>query len=236
MKEKSKSHKAVANYLTHYGKTLPDGKWSFSTELEQGKGMASSTADIVATIRCLDALFDQISSPALISEILHGIERSDSVFLDSHALYLSGKQKLVHQFPGNTQFYACYINEGETIDTEELVDLLLTHYEQEFSSYLVNLDNTINAFMNADLKAICRCATESARLSQDVVPKRHFDTLLAHQAHFKADGIVIAHTGSLLGYLFIEKPDYAMIGELSAFFFSLGYQCRFVRVGTIVTR
>jgi uncharacterized protein involved in propanediol utilization len=81
MREKSKSRKAVAYYLDHYGKILPSGRWMFNTELEQGKGMASSTADIVATIRCLDSIFGHDSSSALIAKILRNIERSDSVFL-----------------------------------------------------------------------------------------------------------------------------------------------------------
>ena len=232
MKAKSKSLKAVFKYLAHYDKALPEGQWSFSSELEQGKGMASSTADIIATIRCLDAIFHQLSSPDLITQFLRDIERSDSVFLDTHALYLSSKQEIVCHL-GKAQFFSCYIDEGEAIDTENLANQLLDHYQQELPAYLANLNHTINAFLDNNLKAIGRCATESARLSQGIVPKHHFKTLLENQTRFNADGIVIAHTGSLLGYLFTEKPNTTMMGELSSFFLSLGHQCRFVRTGVV---
>jgi uncharacterized protein involved in propanediol utilization len=139
----------------------------------------------------------------------------------------------VHRFGSNLDFYVCYIDEGGIVDTEISAGRLLDHYKGELSAYLANLDNTIKAFMDGDLRRIAFCATESAKLSQRVMPKRHFDAILSYQMHFKADGIVVAHTGSLLGYLFIEKLNCVAMGELSAFFFSLGYQCRFARTCSI---
>ena len=71
----------------------------------------------------------------------------------------------------------------------------------------------------------------SALLAQGVLPKRNFDAMLAQRARFGADGIVVAHTGSVIGYLYRDAPDPARMGELSAFFLDLGHQCRFVRAG-----
>jgi uncharacterized protein involved in propanediol utilization len=182
--------------------------------------MASSTADIVATIRCLDAVYKAQSPPELISAILREIERSDSVFLEDHALYLSAKQRVVQRFPVNPRFHVCYIDEGDPVNTEALAPRLLRHYEQNLS-----------AFTRGDLPGIGRCATESAILSQDVVPKRHLEAMLERLTRYGADGVVVAHTGSLAGYLFARRPSPARIGELSSFFRGLGHQCRFVETG-----
>jgi uncharacterized protein involved in propanediol utilization len=228
---KSKCRKAIDIYLAAYGRTLPDGKWTYDTELLQGKGMASSTADIVSTIRCLDAIFGTESSPSLIATILREIERSDSVFLEAHTLYLSARQEVIHRFPGNPRFFVCYIDEGTPVDTESVADLLLSHYERLLPRYLANLERAIAAFNEADLVAIGRCATESATLAQEAIPKRHLDVMLSQQRRYKADGIVVAHTGSLVGYLYVNKPHAMAIGELSAFFRGLGHQCRFVETG-----
>ena len=77
------------------------------------------------------------------------------------------------------------------------------------------------AFRAGDLAEIAACATASAVLGQDAVPKRHLGALLAARARFNADGIFTAHTGSLLGYLFLREPCATRMGELSAFFRSL---------------
>lgn len=228
---KNKCRRAVDIYLSQHQKQLPRGKWTHDSELLEGKGMASSTADIVATIRCLDAIFSHQSSIESISAILRKVERSDSVFLDTYALYLSGRQEVIHRFNSAPTFHACYIDEGDRIDTEQVGERLLSHYERNLSAYAANLDRAINAFLKDDLATIARCSTASAVLGQDAIPKRNLDALLMSQERYQADGIVVAHTGSLLGYLYIRKPGPTQMGELSSFFRSLGYQCRFVQTG-----
>lgn len=52
--------------------------------------MASSTADIVAVIRCLAKLHGMPPSDELIREILRRIERSDPIFHNYHSVYFSG--------------------------------------------------------------------------------------------------------------------------------------------------
>jgi uncharacterized protein involved in propanediol utilization len=171
------------------------------------------------------------SPPQLISAILREIERSDSVFLEGHALYLSARQEVVHHFRTNPRFHLCYIDEGEPVDTEAVGPVLLGHYQQHLDAYLDNLDSAVRAFAESNLAGICRCATRSAMLAQDALPKRTLEALLTRQARYKADGIVVAHTGSLLGYLYIQRPTPTEIGELSSFFRGLGFQCRFVETG-----
>ncbi|MDD3761293.1 MAG: hypothetical protein PHO57_10750 [Acidithiobacillus sp.] len=84
LRGKDKCRKAIDLYLARYQQPLPHGRWMCDSELLVGKGMASSTADIVATIRCLDRLFNAQSSPNVIAGILRELERSDSVFLDTY--------------------------------------------------------------------------------------------------------------------------------------------------------
>ncbi|MBL8297844.1 MAG: hypothetical protein JNN30_05780 [Rhodanobacteraceae bacterium] len=229
--EKEKCRRVIELYLSRHRRALPRGRWSCESELLQGKGMASSTADMVATIRCLDALFGTSSPHALIADLLRQVERSDSVFLDTYALYLSARQKVIRYLGSELQFHACYIDEGHVVDTEQAGPALLTYYQQHLAAYQRNLDAALDAFRRQDSAAIAHCATISARLSQGVVPKQHLDTLLSQQRRFAADGIVVAHTGSLIGYLFVTRPDPVHMGELSAFFRSLGHQCRFAQTG-----
>jgi uncharacterized protein involved in propanediol utilization len=228
---KQKCRRAIDLYLARHQVAMPEGRWFYDSELLEGKGMASSTADIVATIRCLDALFSRHSSPEQLAGMLREIERSDSVFLDSYALYLSGMQEVVYRFAGTPQFYACYIDEGGRVDTERAGARLLEHYARNLAPYSANIAAATTAFTHGDAHGIAACATASAVLGQDALPKRNLDALLRHQAEFGADGVFVAHTGSLLGYLFVREPAPMRMGALSSFFHRLGYRCRFVQTG-----
>ncbi|MGW4981898.1 GHMP family kinase ATP-binding protein [Streptomyces mirabilis] len=83
--------------LEHYGESPRPGRWEYFSELEVGKRMASSTADIVATVRCLFNLYDIAYDQRLVTHILNRIERADSVFIDEYALYLSGRHQVIGQ-------------------------------------------------------------------------------------------------------------------------------------------
>ncbi|MCP2257841.1 threonine kinase (EC 2.7.1.-) [Streptoalloteichus tenebrarius] len=228
---RTKSQRAVDFFLAHHGLRLPPGRWDFHTELTVGAGMASSTADVVATLRCLFRLFDLAYDQRLVRAALAEIERADSVFLDEFALYLSGRHEVVHHFGDKVGLYTCYTTEGGSVDTEDLGEELLAHYALHSTAYQYCLDELVTAFRAGDVGAIGRCATRSAELGQLVVPKRSFDEVRANQRAFRADGIFVAHTGSIIGYLFRERPDRARMDDLSAFFRELGQQCHFARGG-----
>ncbi|SHG68974.1 GHMP family kinase ATP-binding protein [Streptoalloteichus hindustanus] len=228
---RSKSQRAVEFFLDHFGLRLPPGRWDFHTELAVGAGMASSTADVVATLRCLFRLFDLAYDQRLVRAALAGIERADSVFLDEFALYLSGRHEVVHHFGDHVGLYTCYTTEDGSVDTEDLGDELLAHYGRHAAAYEDCLGELVAAFRVGDVGALGRSSTRSAELGQLVVPKRHFDEVRANQRTFLADGIFVAHTGSIIGYLFRERPDRSRMDDLSAFFRELGQQCHFARGG-----
>ena len=94
-------------------------------------------------------------------------------------------------------------------------------------------DKILNAFRYKNINLIAKHSTESATLNQNIIPKLNFKYISEYKEYFRADGIFISHTGSLLGYLFTKKPDYVMMGELSSFFLELGYPCHFLKTGVV---
>lgn len=222
---------AVALYLQQHGLSLPPGRWFHHSELLPGKGMASSTADLVAAIRCLDQLFGRVSSLHEIIAVLRPLERSDSVFLDHYALYLSERQLLLQRFAHAPRLHACYADEGGTVATAAVTAALQIHYAAQRGAYQRNLEQMLAAFAAGDDAAIAHCAGVSAALGQDVLPKRHLADLQRQQPRFGAAGIVVAHTGSLVGYLFLQPPPAALRGELAAFFRDLDLACAFSATG-----
>jgi L-threonine kinase len=222
-----KAAKSVRLFLHRYGLRLPQGAWSRHTELDMGVGMASSTADIVATLRCLFQVFGRPVDMAGVTAILARIERADSVFLDEFSLYLSDRHEIVHTLGTTVGFHTCFVVEPGAVDTAEVTPRLLEHYRRRSGAYRDCLDGLLGAFRAGDTAGVARAATASATLSQDVLPKASYDAVLANRRYFGADGIFVAHTGRVIGYLFAARLARSRMDELSAFFRDLGFQCSF---------
>jgi uncharacterized protein involved in propanediol utilization len=214
-------------FLDRHGLRLPPGRWGRHTELDIGVGMASSTADIVATLRCLYQVFELPYDLTTVTEILSRIERADSVFLDEFALYLSDRHEIAEHLGTSIGFHTCFVVEPGTVDTAAVTLSLMDHYRRCGDAYRDCLDDLLAAFRKGDGAAVARAATTSAALSQEVLPKETYDTVTANRRHFGADGIFIAHTGSVIGYLFTSRLTRERMDELSAFFRGLGHQCSF---------
>ncbi len=226
-----KAATAARLFLRHYGLTLPPGVWSTHSELRVGVGMASSTADVVATLRCLYRVFGLPYDPDVVLGVLAGIERADSVFLDEFALHLSGRHRVVRRLGTDIGFHTAFVTEPGTVDTQAVTGRLLAHYRRRGEDYERCLTDLLKGFDSGDAAAVARAATVSATLSQEVLPKATFGELLAHRERFGADGVFVAHTGCLTGYLFARRPDPDLACDLSAFFHSLGHQCSFAQGG-----
>ncbi|GGT15977.1 GHMP family kinase ATP-binding protein [Streptomyces purpureus] len=226
-----KAATAVRLFLDRFGLTLPPGRWSVHSDLRVGVGMASSTADIVATLRCLFRVFGVPYDVDTVIAVLAAIERADSVFLDEFALHLSGRHRVVRRLGTAVGFHTAFVAEPGTVDTAAVTPVLLRHYRRRAEEYGRCLTDLLKGFSAADPAAVARAATTSAVLSQEALPKRSFDAVLAHREEFDADGVFVAHTGSLIGYLFTGRPAPSAKDELSAFFHSLGHQCSFAQGG-----
>jgi L-threonine kinase len=222
-----KAAQSVRLFLHRYGLRLPPGAWSSHTELDIGVGMASSTADIVATLRCLFQVFGLPVDMAAVTGVLARIERADSVFLDEFSLYLSDRHEIVHNLGTAVGFHTCFVVEPGAVDTAAVTPRLLEHYRRRRAAYQECLDDLLDAFRMGDTAAVARAATTSATLSQDVLPKASYDAVVANRRYFGADGIFVAHTGRVIGYLFAARLARARMDELSAFFRDLGFQCSF---------
>ncbi|MDJ1137056.1 hypothetical protein [Streptomyces iconiensis] len=226
-----KSARAADLFLKRYGLTLPPGEWSHHSELDVGVGMASSTADVVAVLRCLRQVLGLPYDQRVLVETLAEIERADSVFLDEFALYLSDLHHVVRGLGTSLRFHTAYVTGPEPVDTEAVTGTLLRHYARRPAAYIDCLNTLLKGFSARDPHTVARAATTSAVLAQEALPKAEFEAVYAARESFAADGVFVAHTGSVLGYLYARRPSPALKSELSAFFRTLGHQCSFAHGG-----
>jgi uncharacterized protein involved in propanediol utilization len=226
-----KAARAISLLLAQHGLRLPPGRFRLSSELEVGKGMASSTADIVAAVRCVGRVVGRRFRAREIMDALRPVERSDSVFLREGAIYLSERHEVVVRFGRTLGYTAAYLVEPGAVDTEAMRECLLEHYRRSLPAYRAALERFIASAVQRDPFGVARAATESAQLSQRCVPKRCFVAMRSAMRALGADGLFVAHTGSVVGYLYVRPPPLERRAELEAFFAGLGEPVRFARVG-----
>ena len=231
LENRPKTTRALELLISQHRLRLPSGRWVFSSDLEVGKGMASSTADIVAAIRCVGQILGRRFRTHDVMNVLRHVERSDSVFLEEAALYLSERHEIVVRFGRSLGYTAAYLVEPNVVDTEAMRDCLVNHYLRHETEYRALLDLFVSAAARKDPFLVAQAATESARLSQRCLPKRRFSALRSAMRSLAADGLFVAHTGSVAGYLYVRPPTPSQRAEITAFFSSLGERVRFDPVG-----
>ncbi len=179
----------------------------YMSDIPRGKGMASSTADIVAVIRCLAKLHGMPPSDELIREILRRIERSDPIFHNYHSVYFSGLQREYRRFATRIGFYAYWSFGNQDTDTKRFDrNLLLDAYSQHRQDYQISLTNLIDAMDTGNASAVAAESTVSARLAQSYLPSATVGNLLENYQSLGALGVLRGHTGTVAGLLFSERP------------------------------
>lgn len=224
---KFKVKKSLSNFFEKVSNQRIEGHWSFDSDIVIGAGMSSSTADIVASLRCICKALDIIPTLDNYIECLKDVERSDSVHIDVPCMYMSQQQKIVDLYKPAGKIYCIYALEEKRIDTSKTRDVLISYYNNEKRNYLELSKKVRESFFNSNKSQIISCSTHSADLSQGVLPKSSYAALKNKLKKFCADGMIVAHTGSLVGYLYASKPDDKTLLIVRDFFEEHGLQANY---------
>ncbi|WP_046731289.1 hypothetical protein [Streptomyces humi] len=228
----AKRRAALECYTRLHDVELPAGRWEFSSDLPVGKGMSSSTADILALIRCLDSLFDHKDDPDTTRRILTAIERSDAIHADRYTLYLSGAHVFVRDYPSTVAFNVCYAYDEHEVRTEDYPETDLLHvYQDSARDYADSLRRLDEALTDQDGLAMAREATRSAELAQRYLRSDLVADLLRDYWDLGGVGVIRAHTGTVVGLLSTADFDATTRADLCRYFLLRGYRCYFTRAG-----
>jgi L-threonine kinase len=183
---------------------------SIASPIARGKGMASSTADITAAL----GAFVRQSGIDLDDEgfgsLIASVEPSDCVHYPGIAEvnHLSGK--LFARFPVPSGLRVIVVDCGGQIDTLHFDRLRARAIYQEQRAEVMGLLGELRrGLLFADAAAIGDAASRSARLSQHILPKRPLALLHRVCTDAGAVGINCAHSGTVLGVLYVKRPGRA---------------------------
>lgn len=208
---KAKSQR-LARRILDYFQLPPGGRLAIDTDLPEGKGFASSSADLVATARAIERYAGRPLPSICLYQFLAEIEPSDGVMHPGITLFYHREVQLGAELGMLPPLAIVSIDEGGEIDTIEFNKARPAYRRELKQRYRDLLDDLVVAVEQQDLAHVGAIATMSARLHQPFHPKRTLDCMIelcgAEEVH--GLGVVIAHSGTLVGILLAPGwPDYA---------------------------
>ncbi|MER9451625.1 hypothetical protein [Mesorhizobium sp. M0254] len=171
------------------------------SELPEGKGLASSSADLVATARSIAGCFKRRIRTSLIEKLMADIEPSDGVMYPGVVAYQQRSCSLL-SFLGQIPPLAIVgIDEGGTVETVDYDRRRGEISATRRAEYQELLDRAQIAIARGDTATIGKIATASALLHQKRTPKKHLNSMLKASEASGALGLIVAHSGTMIGIL-----------------------------------
>lgn len=173
--------------------------WS---DLDIGKGMGSSTADVLAAARALaDAAGAEFSADQL-AKLATSIESSDGTMYPGIAVMNQKTGELVRPMYWWPQFLIVMLIPDATFNTESADFTGKDQYADEFATLLSSLTE---AAATRTAQPFADAGTRSCEINQRFVPNAYSLHLLKAFEDYGALGVNTAHTGTVCGLLF--DPD-----------------------------
>jgi L-threonine kinase len=196
-----KARRAVETLRTaHLDPDGPGVLVQIASPIPVGKGMASSSADIVAACRAVAQLHGLDLAPHELSAIACGIEPTDGIMYDNPVAYDFMCGELLHDPARELDALAVVIDSGTCLDT---LALRRRPYNPEERAALSEAyDLVLDGLAAGDLAAVGAAATASARINQRRVPKPDLEALLEVAEAYGGAGVATAHSGTILTLLF----------------------------------
>ncbi|MFI7444977.1 GHMP family kinase ATP-binding protein [Nonomuraea indica] len=214
---KSKSRLLVERMLRGHGWD-GGGVLTITSTLPVGKGMASSSADLVASARAVANAFGLTLRPSEIEDALRGIEPSDGVMYDAAVAFCHREVTLLHELGALPALTIVGMDEGGTVDTVAFNQMPKAYTAAQTQEYAAMLAAAGRAVRDGDARTLGRLATRSAEMNQRLQPKRLLRPAMELSARMDALGVLAAHSGTRLGILLADAdPDYdRKLAHLSA--------------------
>jgi L-threonine kinase len=212
--ETQPSHKRkarrMAEMVIQASGLLTGGVLTIDSNLPEGKGMASSSADLVATARAVANALNVELPPETIERLLGRIEPTDGVLYPGIVAFDHRIVRLRARLGSLPAMTVVGLDEGGTVDTVEFNRRSKPYSAADKREYAQLLSRMTPAVQSRDLGEVGAIATRSAVLNQRIWPKRTLSSVLDAATRIGALGVVNAHSGTVLGLLIdAADPDYA---------------------------
>jgi uncharacterized protein involved in propanediol utilization len=188
---------------------------SFNRNIPIGKGLSSSTADMLSTIRAFQEIFGFLLRPSTVSKIFNKIEPHDGLMYKSCVIYDHRKGNLILDLDYIPNYKILGIDLGGVVDTMtfnskiDYSDSLRKEYDELFSSLK-------SSFEEKDDFKIADSATRSTIQFLKQQPNKLKDEIVNLYKEFNSLGVINTHSGTCLGFLYPSTIEDELIAKYSS--------------------
>lgn len=202
-----KTYKGLRIFLGDLGRH-DDCLIAIEFDIPIGKGLSSSTADMVAGVRALAEALSLKLKNDYVSRILTDVEPNDGLHFDDTSAYHHTEGRLIANVDWVPPFRILGIDQGGVVDTVAFNRHIIAWTDGQMAHYRELLDAMLAALTDRDVERIAAIATQSARAWQSINPKDDLDDVLDLAEHFGAAGVINTHSGTYLGLLFRDDGSF----------------------------
>lgn len=197
---KTKARRLTESLLQSLG--LPaGGMLVIDSEIPEGKGMASSSADLVAAARALCDSYGLAVPVHALQRCMQQVEPSDGVMYNGVVAFYHRKVELREYLGSLPPVTVVSADEGGAVDTLQFNRIPKPFAAAEKDEYARLLARMARAIREHDLTTVGQVATRSAQLNQKLHPKRTLADMTRLAERIDALGVAVAHSGTCVGIL-----------------------------------
>jgi L-threonine kinase len=194
----------TANYLGLERAACSEVAFETNRQLDIGKGMASSTADLVGIAACLAKLFGKSIDSESLFKLCCEVESSDGIMFDRWTLIDHLNGKLLHSYETFLDAEILMLTPNSVVVTEDL---------RKNASYAVQLGKKTEkplqlfneAMAKTSLSLLGAAATQSLIENESILKKAYLEDLIDLCEIYDCYGVVGGHSGTVSGLLINEK-------------------------------
>ncbi|MFG1954441.1 kinase [Micromonospora sp. NPDC048830] len=207
---KTKARTLAGMIIADRGAGTAGGTLVLRSELPEGKGLASSSADLVAAARAVSGALG-IELPAdRLEDYLRRIEPTDGVLHPGVVAYHHRAVRIRSTLGSLPPVSVVGVDEGGEVDTVEFNRLPKPFSAADRHEYAGLLDRLTAAVRAGDLAEVGRVSTRSAVKNQRLRPKRLLAAVREVSRELGGLGVICAHSGTTVGVLLDDAdPGYA---------------------------
>ncbi len=209
---RKKVKKAAEVLLSSWGQPL-EGTLVIQSALPVGKGMASSSADIVASLRAVAAAFDRELSPHLLAAVSAAVEPTDGIMFSTVVAFDPLGGRLLERLgPPPPALIMGVLGRGR-INTENHHRQWKPYHQRHQQRIQDALSLAREGVRRRDAALIGQAGRISAEVEAEREPDASLDALLAISDQEKA-GAIIAHSGTVRGVVLPFSPPRAHLRRI----------------------
>jgi L-threonine kinase len=170
--------------------------WS---DLDIGKGMGSSTADVLAGVRAIANAADESLTPEVQGRLAAMVESSDGSMYPGIAAVNHKTCQLIQAWDWYPEFVIVMLVPKNSVDTASIPFVGQERLAKDYDDLFLKMDRAIQ---RRSIGEFAEQSTRSAVLNDEFLLNPYSRNLVSRLKEFDALGLSVGHTGTVCGLLF----------------------------------